>query len=190
MEPNDDSNINTSNSFSIRDYVAAAREKSICHNWPFPEEYLKLCMKHGVTRVLPPFEACDSPMRSPSWKKDACNTYSLDDQEHVDSVSKSCLENIYEKEINSVGNDAYIDEAVCKISEPMYLLSLSTNKYEHGEESGLNSETSLQPLDLEHVKWLSCKRKKRKGKSKKRSMVDIIAKAKPCSMEDVERNAR
>ncbi|KAF6176440.1 hypothetical protein GIB67_010077 [Kingdonia uniflora] len=187
MEQNDDSSINISSLFSIRDYVVAARENNICNNWPFPEEYLEVCVKYCINRVLPPFETRDSLVRNPSRKQDECTNYSEESQDKFTSVSDSCLEDYDEKEIDSVGGDASTEEAVCKISEPMCLLSLSTNKYEHAEGSGLNSETSLQSLNLDHVKRLSHKRKKRKGKCKKRSMVDIIAKAKPCSMEDVEK---
>ncbi|XP_031491830.1 uncharacterized protein LOC116258676 [Nymphaea colorata] len=43
-------------SFSIRDYVCQSRTKSIKQNWPFHPPYLQLCLDHGVTDVLPPFE--------------------------------------------------------------------------------------------------------------------------------------
>ncbi|KAL5542886.1 hypothetical protein UlMin_010596 [Ulmus minor] len=42
--------------FSIRKYVLASRQKHIIHNWPFPEKFLHLCLKHGITNVLPPLE--------------------------------------------------------------------------------------------------------------------------------------
>ncbi|XP_077221908.1 uncharacterized protein LOC143855712 [Tasmannia lanceolata] len=46
--------------FSIRDYVFTARSKDIGVNWPFPQQFLQLCLKHGVQDILPPFEPPDS----------------------------------------------------------------------------------------------------------------------------------
>ncbi|KAF8414332.1 hypothetical protein HHK36_002333 [Tetracentron sinense] len=46
--------------FSIRDYVTTARSKDIKTNWPFPQQYLQLCLKHGIKNLLPPFEPPDS----------------------------------------------------------------------------------------------------------------------------------
>ncbi|XP_077217627.1 uncharacterized protein LOC143851999 [Tasmannia lanceolata] len=46
--------------FSIRDYVYTARTKDIGANWPFPGQFLQLCLKHGVKDILPPFEPPDS----------------------------------------------------------------------------------------------------------------------------------
>uniref|UniRef100_A0A7N0TY30 Uncharacterized protein n=1 Tax=Kalanchoe fedtschenkoi TaxID=63787 RepID=A0A7N0TY30_KALFE len=43
--------------FSIRDFVLAARSKDIGTNWPFPDKHLKLCLKHGVKNLLPPFQS-------------------------------------------------------------------------------------------------------------------------------------
>ncbi|XP_010928187.1 uncharacterized protein [Elaeis guineensis] len=45
--------------FSIRDYVFTSRSKGIETNWPFPEQLLQLCLKHGVSDLLPPFEPPD-----------------------------------------------------------------------------------------------------------------------------------
>ncbi|XP_058113071.1 uncharacterized protein LOC131256058 [Magnolia sinica] len=46
--------------FSIRDYVFNARSKDVEVNWPFPQQYLQLCLKHGIKDILPPFEPPDS----------------------------------------------------------------------------------------------------------------------------------
>lgn len=46
--------------FSIRDYVFSSRSKDISRNWPFSVENLNLCLKHGVTNLLPPFQPLDS----------------------------------------------------------------------------------------------------------------------------------
>ncbi|XP_016504059.2 uncharacterized protein LOC107822081 [Nicotiana tabacum] len=43
--------------FSIRDYVFKSRRKDIKTNWPFSQKNLQLCLKHGVTDLLPPFQS-------------------------------------------------------------------------------------------------------------------------------------
>ncbi|XP_010913257.1 uncharacterized protein [Elaeis guineensis] len=45
--------------FSIRDYVFTSRSKGIGTNWPFPQQLLQLCLKHGISDLLPPFEPPD-----------------------------------------------------------------------------------------------------------------------------------
>ncbi|CAI9784065.1 unnamed protein product [Fraxinus pennsylvanica] len=45
--------------FSIRDYVFKTRSKDIKTNWPFSRKNLQLCLKHGVTNLLPPFQSLD-----------------------------------------------------------------------------------------------------------------------------------
>lgn len=42
--------------FSIRGYVLASRSKNIAANWPFPQNSLQFCLKHGIKNLLPPFE--------------------------------------------------------------------------------------------------------------------------------------
>ncbi|CAN4103850.1 unnamed protein product [Withania somnifera] len=45
------------NKFSIRDYVFRTRRKDIKTNWPFSQKNLQLCLKHGATDLLPPFQS-------------------------------------------------------------------------------------------------------------------------------------
>ncbi|CAD5181618.1 unnamed protein product [Musa acuminata subsp. malaccensis] len=47
---------NPTSNFSIRDYVLASRNKGIESSWPFPQQFLQLCVKHGSKPILPPFE--------------------------------------------------------------------------------------------------------------------------------------
>ncbi|CAI0540973.1 unnamed protein product [Linum tenue] len=51
---------NPLHSFSIRDYVFTARSKDIKTNWPFSLKNLQLCLNHGLTEVLPPFQPLDT----------------------------------------------------------------------------------------------------------------------------------
>lgn len=49
---------NNNKNFSIRDYVFRTRRKDIKTNWPFSQENLQLCLKHGVANgLLPPFQS-------------------------------------------------------------------------------------------------------------------------------------
>ncbi|XP_073150291.1 uncharacterized protein [Henckelia pumila] len=64
----DNNNNNPLPKFSIRDYVSSARGNDIKNNWPFSQKNLQLCLKHGVTDVLPPFQSLDI-VRNPSRMK-------------------------------------------------------------------------------------------------------------------------
>ncbi|KAL3503700.1 hypothetical protein ACH5RR_038149 [Cinchona calisaya] len=55
----DDNNNNPIPKFTLRDYVFNSRSKDIRNNWPFSQESLELCLKHGVADLLPPFESPD-----------------------------------------------------------------------------------------------------------------------------------
>ncbi|KAJ6799013.1 Uncharacterized protein M6B38_208895 [Iris pallida] len=54
--------------FSIRDYAFASRSRDRETSWPFPQELLQLCFKHGIKDPLPPFEPPDS-VRSQCQRK-------------------------------------------------------------------------------------------------------------------------
>ncbi|CAA2980968.1 Hypothetical predicted protein [Olea europaea subsp. europaea] len=56
--------------FSIRDYVFKTRSKDIKTNWPFSPKNLQLCLKHGVTNLLPPFQSLDYARYSSTEKCD------------------------------------------------------------------------------------------------------------------------
>ncbi|CDY36785.1 BnaA03g11010D [Brassica napus] len=46
--------------FSIRDYAYSNRKNSIKNSWPFSPKSLQICSTHGVTDPLPPFETTAS----------------------------------------------------------------------------------------------------------------------------------
>ncbi|CAI9088105.1 OLC1v1022348C1 [Oldenlandia corymbosa var. corymbosa] len=64
--------------FSIRDYVFNTRSKDIENNWPFSEENLQLCLKHGLKDLLPPFQSPHS-VRKPS---SLCNSKTHNQNDH------------------------------------------------------------------------------------------------------------
>lgn len=70
--------------FSIRDSVFSARSKDIQVNWPFPQQYLQLCLNHGVEDLLPPFEHPELVRARSSRKVSEFNQLKA----HVDSASE------------------------------------------------------------------------------------------------------
>ncbi|KAF8388547.1 hypothetical protein HHK36_027222 [Tetracentron sinense] len=208
MGSNSNERVTLTKPFSIREYVLGSRQKDICHNWPFPEEYLQVCMKYGISRVLPPFARRYS-VEHPSHRKDVDLSCAQEKKEHVGSIRKNCVGTEEEKEITKLGSNAFISEAVSEISKQVHLLSASANSYECGEENDLLSDIVPNPMmtkfhcsitkpclknpvdqsvaALPSTKRLRKKRKTRKGKPKKRSMGDIYAEARPCTLEDLYR---
>lgn len=206
MSPNDNSiepepDINT---FSIRQYVLASRQKDILRNWPFPVKYLQICFKHGINNVLPPL---DEPRDSAIQSLRAGVRFNCFEQ---DNEKANSTENIVGQE-NFLRDecDSYFNEALSKVSSQDCHLSLSSNSYMLEENNQLTSDISsdiivpmVQPsttMPSSHLyvdpdsksptssKRLRHKRKRHKGKHKKRSMVDILSVAKHCTMEDLRR---
>ncbi|XVF29255.1 hypothetical protein REPUB_Repub15cG0105300 [Reevesia pubescens] len=72
--------------FSIRQFVVATRRKDIFQCWPFPQKYLQICLKYGISNILPPFETCKTAIETTTETGGlAC---SQQDQEHVSSENK------------------------------------------------------------------------------------------------------
>ncbi|CAI9772803.1 unnamed protein product [Fraxinus pennsylvanica] len=71
--------------FSLRDYVFHTRSKDIQTNWPFSQKNLKLCLKHGVKDLLPPFQSLDS-VKNPSIEK--CSLGISIDKENISSYDE------------------------------------------------------------------------------------------------------
>lgn len=102
------------NKFSIRDYVFRTRRKDIKTNWPFSQKNLQLCLKHGATNLLPPFQSVKGcAVDNPSTDKDNIVTSA---EKHVklddDPVSTSssggrCIPKLAVdyRNINSSGSD-------------------------------------------------------------------------------------
>lgn len=150
--------------------------------------------------MLPPLESHHSAIQSLRGGVHF-SYYSQQSNANVDQKTVE-QEQLLEDECN-----LYPNEDISKESSQDCRLSLSSNSCKH-EENSLNpssgvasdivvSETQLsagiQSFLHRHQcnkimncpKRLSHKRKRRKGKCKKRSMVDILAAAKPCTLEDL-----
>ncbi|XP_010268317.1 PREDICTED: uncharacterized protein LOC104605296 [Nelumbo nucifera] len=205
---NDNVKLAMTKPFSIREYVFAARERNISHNWPFPDEYLQVCMKHGVNRVLPPFEAPDL-VRNPSHREDVGLNCGQDKKTHVSFSEKYFPAIDEQKRSVKLESETYLDGAVSEVSKRVCLLSISASRYTNGENGQKfdlachhvvpkvhSSSTSPSPtwhadqslVEMPPNKRLRQKRKKHKGKPKKRLLVDIFATARPCILEELDRS--
>ncbi|XP_042510874.1 uncharacterized protein LOC122086207 [Macadamia integrifolia] len=204
MDLKDDIRATVTKPFSIRQYVLQARQKDISNNWPFPDEYLKVCLKHGVSGVLPPFEPCDT-IRNLCHKKDVGQNSATKENSDVGFIDQHSTWNYGIEDNLEVAGSAYMDAAMFEVSKKVSHLSINCNKLEHGEGQGLGSNcvkhllvskdnTSNSNPSLNHhrdqivvalpSKAFRNKKQKHKGKPKKRLLVDILAEAKPCIFKD------
>ncbi|XP_043722823.1 uncharacterized protein LOC122669964 [Telopea speciosissima] len=207
-----DTSVSSTKPFSIRQYVFEARQKDIYNNWPFPEEYLKVCSKHGVSRVLPPFGSNES-IRNSLHTKDVGQNCAKKEDSDVGFIDKHSTWIDGTEDNLEVAGDVYMDAAISEVSKKVNHLSLNCNKPEHGDGKGLSSNVGKHPLvskdntsnakpSLNHsyvqivVALPSTKAfrkqkqkgkpKKHKGKPKKRLLADILAEARPCTLEDID----
>ncbi|XP_042480407.1 uncharacterized protein LOC122061258 isoform X2 [Macadamia integrifolia] len=187
---------NTTNPFSIRQYVFEARQKDIYSNWPFPDEHLKVCLKNGVSRILPPFEPSYT-VRNSSHKKDVGQNCANKEDSDVGFIDKNSNRIDGIDENLEVAGDVIMDTAISEVLKKVSHLCLNCNKPEHGEAKGLSSNVGEHPLlqivvALPSTKEFRNKRQKHKGrpmkhkgKPKKRKLADILTEARPCTLEDI-----
>ncbi|AES63041.2 hypothetical protein MTR_1g116100 [Medicago truncatula] len=155
--------------FSIRRYVLASRHKSIFHSWPFPEKYLQICLNHGLKDILPPFE-------------------SLKVQQHVIKQNQHNIKN--ECDLLSHGGEGSY-KLVTKESSSKHVsncsdyvkLSGSADHMFNLPSSSIHGRKRLPSLVSSKATKDKCR--KRKGRCKKRSMVDILAVARHCTLEEI-----
>ncbi|RDX88063.1 hypothetical protein CR513_30394, partial [Mucuna pruriens] len=163
--------------FSLREYVVACRQRSILGNWPFYEKHLQLCLKHGIKEVLP-------PMRCQKQLKGCSNL--MHSQNDNTKEADSC-----KAEVPHV-----IDEHSQIKNECDYKVTNHLSSHEEGNQHncGTISANLSQPADTctlptsTHVhKTVRDKRRRRKGRCKKRFMVDILAVARHSTLEEIHR---
>lgn len=171
---------------------------------------MQICLKHGINDVLPPLEPHHLAIQSlrgsqrsncsQQSKENASGSYQNNHQNTVEQ------EEILKEECNLRSN-----EMVSKFCGPDFHLPVSCNTNNHEEnDHHLSSDVASNnivsrdqpsaniPSSLLHVhdpcdKTMSLtkrlrlkrKRKKGKGKHKKKSMVDVLAVAKPCTFEQL-----
>ncbi|KAL2323864.1 hypothetical protein Fmac_022922 [Flemingia macrophylla] len=173
--------------FSIRQYALASRHRSTLHSWPFHEKHLQLCLKHGLKEVLPPFVTKNSlaePLKGCSNL-----TYSRnDDSQEVDSC-KAEVPDFIDDHLQCIKN-----ECDCKVANPF------SSHEEGNQHKGIISANLSQPAEactfqsstnvyksLPPSKAVKDKRRRRRGRCKKRSMVDILAVARHSTLEEIHR---
>ncbi|XVE81183.1 hypothetical protein DITRI_Ditri15bG0042400 [Diplodiscus trichospermus] len=184
----------------FRKFVVASRRKDIFHCWPFPQKYLQICLKHGISNVLPPFEPCNPAVQTTT-------TCSQQDKENVSFENKVRDIIVQEKLIEDQCYSCY-DEVLSKAPCHDCLNSLLDNSCKHKVGSNLSSDytsnvtlqvnqqsSSVQGSHLDvhqrvnaiSPKRLRCKKRKHKGRQKKRSVADILANAKTCTLDGLYR---
>ncbi|XP_030973879.1 uncharacterized protein LOC115994009 isoform X2 [Quercus lobata] len=204
MNPNHDCIQTDIKSFSIRKYALASRQKDIFCSWPFPEKYLKICFKHGISNVLPPLEPGDSVIQS--LRRDVMFKSSKQDNKKADSIDNKAPDFAEQEKLIKDECDSYSNEAISKVSSQECPLFPSSNSDKLEENNSNIASDFMVPRfkpsttmhSLHHhddqngklqisSKRMRHKRKRHKGKHKKRSMVDILAVAKHCSSEELYR---
>ncbi|KAK9138962.1 hypothetical protein Sjap_009556 [Stephania japonica] len=163
--------------FSIRDYVLAVRDKDIYLNWPFRDKHLQLFMKLGVSRVLPPFESHDSMRKNQSNGDDFGSNHAKDDKTICSSIDKPNV-GLYREEVPMMEIHDHIEKNS---------LHSSNHMVHHSTTDKAFNDMDKVVAVVTATKKLRYKRKKRKGKPKMRSMVDICAEARPCTLEELDK---
>ncbi|KAI4344860.1 hypothetical protein L6164_012047 [Bauhinia variegata] len=184
--------------FSIRQYVVSLRPKNIYACWPFTEKYLQLCLNHGLKDVLPPIELPTTLAESPrgcsnlNCCRDDNNADSCKIEEPVLIEQQQNIKSEFgfssnEERSKVTSQDCVISHEECSphncnvsnivSAEADTFLTIPSSAYTH---NGAQTLTSFKRM--KH-KW-----RRRKGKyCKKKSMAEILATAKHCTAEDLQR---
>ncbi|XP_039055557.1 uncharacterized protein LOC120198276 [Hibiscus syriacus] len=187
----DDSYVNgeakaDSKPFSIRQFVADTRRKDVIHCWPFPKRYLQVCLKYGISDVLPPFEPCTNPSAR-VLNENVGRTCS--DHQHEDQVSfenKVILQEILIKDEWNCNYDEILPKGPCHESNLSFDYTSNVTVPVNRESNSVQGPhfDSQQRIKRVSPKKLSHKQRKRKGRLKKRTMSDILARSKSCTLDD------
>ncbi|CAJ1977762.1 unnamed protein product [Sphenostylis stenocarpa] len=186
--------------FSIRQYVLASRHINFLQNWPFHENHLQVCLKHGLgeKEVFPPLGRRtsltephkDSPnlMHSSNDNNNNNNNYNnnkegdsckaevpnLNDY-HPQNIKNECDYKVSNHpSSHEEGNQHNCSHISANLSHPAYTCSLPSSTHAH------NRSPLLPPS-----KAVKDKCRRRKGRCKKRSMVDILAVARHSTLEEI-----
>ncbi|XP_057445263.1 uncharacterized protein LOC130737495 [Lotus japonicus] len=178
--------------FSIRQYVLASRRSCILHNWPFSEKYLQMCLNHGVRDVLPPFESlkgCNSNlMPSPNdidsigeFGKTEVQHHLIQPQQNVKHDSDLFSHGEGNKVTNDCSRRDYLSSHEEGNQPEKFNLSQSAaarcSIHVHKSRPSFSSSKAVKG---------KCRRRGR-GRCKKRSMVDILAESRHCTLEEIYR---
>ncbi|XP_061357964.1 uncharacterized protein LOC133302227 [Gastrolobium bilobum] len=186
--------------FSIRQYVLASRHRSILHSWPFPEKYLQMCLNRGLRDVLPPFgrqtslaeslKGCSNSMllRNDSKEVDCCKTEEHHLIEHPQNIKNEC-DLFSDGERYKVTTNHNRDCPSSHEEGNQHNCGVSVNLSQSADTFTLPSSVNVHKnsSSLALSKVTKDKRRRRRGRCKKRSMVDILAVARHCTLEEIYR---
>ncbi|CAN6994291.1 unnamed protein product [Brassica oleracea var. botrytis] len=183
-------------SFSIRDYAFSYRTKNIQKSWPFSSTSLQLCLKHGVTDPLPPMQPLGSeakpnviPAEERSCKrklKKLGSNHVLAETEQVFLASslKCKVELAVVNKNHRSTKEA--DDCLYALSESMTLRTCPICKtFSSASNTTLNAHMD-QCLSVDSGQHPMSK-PRTKPRLKVKTLVDIYATAKGCTLEDLDK---
>ncbi|XP_062108080.1 uncharacterized protein LOC133818961 [Humulus lupulus] len=194
----------------MREYVLASRQKDIFHNWPFPDKFLQIFLKHGIDNVLPPFDPhllAIQSLRGNHLRKNCSQQNKENAGGSYDNLHQITVE---EEQILKDECNLKSGETISNICCPDFPLSSSSNTSKHEEnDPHLSSDVTSNdivsrdqpsaniPSSFLHVPdlcdntvsspkglQLKCIMDKGKEKHRKNSVTDVLAEAQPCRKED------
>lgn len=182
--------------FSIRQYALASRQRNLLQSWPFPEKYLQMCLDRGLRNVLPPFVQRSNDLVSESSHNDLPNLNIAPCDQDYDAKNvrvfkpESSPEHHYDPlELKKQNITNHSDSGLFSNKEERSKAMMSSL-----QEVGVISvsprvcvEKSSQMLNFSSKSAKLDRRRRRKGRCKKRSMADILAVAKHCTLEEIYR---
>ncbi|KAI5606233.1 hypothetical protein POPTR_001G472400v4 [Populus trichocarpa] len=118
--------------FSIRDYVFKARSKDIKNSWPFSQNNLQLCLKHGVKDVLPKFQPHDT-VRNQFFKRCTGETSSVEKENNFDKEAsrpdnRVLLDSSDDAQLNNKLAESCVDISSCRSGEENDFPSTTTSE--------------------------------------------------------------
>ncbi|EPS64211.1 hypothetical protein M569_10569 [Genlisea aurea] len=151
--------------FTIRDYVFNSRAEDLESYWPFSKRSLQICLKHGVRDVLPPYQSLRS-LRNQMVMEDVRKLSKLRINGGLESEeftsSKVCpVCKAFSSPSNTTLN-AHIDQCLAAAAEP----AAESASKKPGAKHGGGGRTERRKV---------------------RSMADVYAAARRCTLEDLDR---
>ncbi|MED6184966.1 hypothetical protein PIB30_052504 [Stylosanthes scabra] len=193
--------------FSIRQYALAWRNRSIFHSWPFPEKYLHMCLSRGIRDVLPPLFASQTCCEEDESSLKGCCSKNLisyhgnnsndDSNDGVDGEFCKTHSHSNIKNNNEYGTSFHDDDDDNQHKNCIVPFNNNVAEEDDDEEvldiQPISSsivdvhKTSSSPTMLASLsnKGVKDKRRRRRGRCKKRSMADILADARYCTVEEI-----
>jgi len=125
-------NTNRNSGLHCRDYVFKARSKDIKNSWPFSQNNLQLCLKHGVKDVLPKFQPHDT-VRNQFFKRCTGETSSVEKENNFDKEAsrpdnRVLLDSCDDAQLNNKLAESCVDISSCRSGEENDFPSTTTSE--------------------------------------------------------------